>query len=141
MDSNETFALGSVLAGSLLSAFLFGFLCLQTFLYVKQYPNDPKHLKALVFLVWQVVHSTRLVCKPTPIVRDTGLWTHSKRAASYYFPFNIRFSTSQDRRLLTTYLCTSPERFVSSMILNFSLTVQNSCGTSKTAETRCRHPH
>ncbi|KAF8481745.1 hypothetical protein DFH94DRAFT_406401 [Russula ochroleuca] len=54
MDSNVTFALGSVLAGSLLSAFLFGFLCLQTFLYVKQYPNDPQHLKTLVFLVWSM---------------------------------------------------------------------------------------
>jgi len=52
MDLNTRFALGSVLAGSLISTSLFGVLCLQMFLYVTQYWNDPTHLKALVILVW-----------------------------------------------------------------------------------------
>jgi len=52
MDPDVRFTLGAVLGGSLLSTALFGSTCLQVVLYVKQYPNDPTHLKALVFLVW-----------------------------------------------------------------------------------------
>ncbi|KAI0003864.1 hypothetical protein BJV74DRAFT_985582 [Russula compacta] len=55
MTSDVRFTLGAVLGGSFLSTALFGSLCLQTFLYVKQYPNDSKRIKALVALVWQVI--------------------------------------------------------------------------------------
>lgn len=52
MNPDTIFGLCSVLAGSLLSTFLSGMCSLQGFLYSKQYPNDPAHLKALAFLVW-----------------------------------------------------------------------------------------
>ncbi|KAI0275242.1 hypothetical protein BC834DRAFT_965655 [Gloeopeniophorella convolvens] len=46
------FTLGAVLAGALFSTALSGALCLQIFLYIRHYPNDPFKLKALVALVW-----------------------------------------------------------------------------------------
>jgi len=51
-EPDVTLALGGVLGGSLLSTALFGTTCLQVVLYIKQYPNDPTHVKALVFIVW-----------------------------------------------------------------------------------------
>lgn len=54
MNPNSKFGLCAVLAGSLLSTFLSGMCSLQAFLYMKQYPKDPTHLKALAFLVWSM---------------------------------------------------------------------------------------
>ncbi|KAI9511893.1 hypothetical protein F5148DRAFT_1167212 [Russula earlei] len=52
MCTDIRFTLGAVLGGALASTALSGALCLQTFLYFNKYTNDPKHLKALVSLVW-----------------------------------------------------------------------------------------
>ncbi|KAI0066224.1 hypothetical protein BV25DRAFT_1516883 [Artomyces pyxidatus] len=46
------FSLGAVQAGCLFSTALSGALCLQTFLYIRHYPDDSWRLKALVAFVW-----------------------------------------------------------------------------------------
>ncbi|KAF8492000.1 hypothetical protein F5888DRAFT_941720 [Russula emetica] len=61
MNPNTKIGLCSLLSGALLSTFLSGMCSLQAFLYVKQYPKDPAHLKALAFLVWSM-DTVQLCC-------------------------------------------------------------------------------
>jgi hypothetical protein len=46
------FTFGAVLGGAFLATALSGALCVQAFLYFRNYPRDPAHLKAMVALVW-----------------------------------------------------------------------------------------
>jgi len=52
---------GAVLGGAYLATALSGALCIQALLYVRNYPRDPVHLKALVALVW-VLDTAQSVC-------------------------------------------------------------------------------
>ncbi|KAF8274301.1 hypothetical protein EI94DRAFT_849041 [Lactarius quietus] len=63
MDSNPDvrFTFGAILGGAYLAMGLSGALCIQAFLYVRHYPKDPAHLKALVALIWSL-DSTQSFC-------------------------------------------------------------------------------
>ncbi|KAI0275244.1 hypothetical protein BC834DRAFT_965656 [Gloeopeniophorella convolvens] len=76
------FTLGAVLAGAFFSTALSGSVCLQTFLYVRHYPKDPKQLKALVAAVWQVKESSHRIYQLTPPSSLIGVWTLRKQFAS-----------------------------------------------------------
>ncbi|KAI9455931.1 hypothetical protein BJY52DRAFT_616052 [Lactarius psammicola] len=52
VNQDVRFTFGAVLGGAFLSTALSGALCIQAILYVRYYPKDPLHLKALVALVW-----------------------------------------------------------------------------------------
>jgi len=51
MSTDIRFTLGPVLGGAFLSTALYGSLFLQLWFYLKQYPNDPKRMKAVVLIV------------------------------------------------------------------------------------------
>jgi cytochrome c biogenesis factor len=51
-EPDMKFTFGAVLGGAYLATALSGALCVQAFLYFRNYPRDPVHLKAMVALVW-----------------------------------------------------------------------------------------
>lgn len=53
---------GALFLGLVLSTILYGVTLLQSFLYYRQYPNDPRVTKSLVFLLWVLDTAHLILC-------------------------------------------------------------------------------
>ncbi|KAI0275245.1 hypothetical protein BC834DRAFT_40230 [Gloeopeniophorella convolvens] len=83
-DADMRSTLGAVLTGAFFATALSGSVCLQTFLYIRHYPNDYKNLKALVAATWGM-DTAQTICITTLCYQYMTLNFTRPEIADYIF--------------------------------------------------------